>query len=163
MMILIHNEISNAVGLDRDLELIWRCMVEVDSKERNDKKELKNKVMQNGPKGIYTANQREISKLILHDHAKFSHGHAKWNRIGLAAAHKGNVKSGFALPCEIFAQSCKMLQQDENAVDGFSTSHHHAKLLGAHAKMYFLQVPWWRSLRKTSKMLLSVLLTLAYK
>ena len=54
----------------------------------------------------------------------------------MAAAHKGNVKSDFALPCKIFAQSCETLQQDENAIDGFSTSHHHAKLL-SHAKMYF--------------------------
>ena len=61
------------------MQLVWTNfgadleVVEVDSKERNDKKELKNKVMQNGPKGIYTANQREISKLISHDHAKISH------------------------------------------------------------------------------------------
>ena len=57
---------------------------------RNGKKELKNYVfpfcmiiqkfcivMRNGPEGIFAANQREISKLISHDHAKISHSHAK--------------------------------------------------------------------------------------
>ena len=71
----------------------------MDSKERNDKKELKNKVMQNGPKGIYTANQREISKLILHDHAKILHSHVKCSK---------KVKIG---------------------VDAFFTLHNHVKLL----------------------------------
>ena len=99
MKIQIHNDRSNVIGLNRDLELIWRCMVEVDSKERNDKKELKNKVMQNGPKGIYTANQREISKLILHDHAKILHSHVKCSK---------KVKIG---------------------VDAFFTLHNHVKLL----------------------------------
>ena len=28
-----------------------------------------------------------------------------------------------------FVQSCEMLQEDENEVDGFSTSHHSANLL----------------------------------
>ena len=92
MKIQMHNEISNAIGLDRDLEFDLE-VVEVDSKERNwrnDKKELKNYVfpfrmimrkfhtiMRNGPKGICVANQREISKLISHDHVKISHSHAK--------------------------------------------------------------------------------------
>ena len=67
----------------------------------------------------------------------FLYGHAKWNKIGLVAAHKGNVKSDFAWPCEIFAQSCATLQEDENEADGLSTSHHHAKLLGARAKCIF--------------------------
>ena len=69
-------------------------VVEVDTKdinEKNVKKELKNyvfpfrmimqkfcTVMRNGPKRIFfTATQREISKLISHDHAKISHDHAK--------------------------------------------------------------------------------------
>ena len=94
MKIQMHNEISNAIGLDRDLEFDLE-VVEVDSKERNwrnDKKELKNYVfpfrmimrkfrtiMRNGPEGIYVANQREISKLISYDHAKFSHNHVKFS------------------------------------------------------------------------------------
>ena len=134
MMIQIHNERSNVIGLDRSLELNWRWWGWIKNEE-------------------WEKLQRGVGKAcfsISHDHAKFSHSHAKWNRVGLAAAHKGNVKSDFAWPCEIFAQSCETLQQDENAVDGFSTSHHHAKLLGARAKMYFLQIPWWRSLQKTS-------------
>ena len=65
----MHNERRNAIGLDRDLEVI-----EVDSKERNGrnvKKELKNYVfpfriimrkfrtiMRNGPKGIFATNQK---------------------------------------------------------------------------------------------------------
>ena len=47
------------------------------------------------------------------------------------------LKSDFAWPCEIFAQSCEMLQQDENAADGFSNSHHHAKLLRLVRKCIF--------------------------
>ena len=60
---------------------------------RNGKKELKNYVfpfcmiiqkfcivMRNGPEGIFAANQREISKLISHDHAKISHSHAKCSK-----------------------------------------------------------------------------------
>ena len=55
MMILMHNERSNAIGLDQDSEV-----VEVESEEgnkRNDKRKLKNQifpfriVMQNGPEG----------------------------------------------------------------------------------------------------------------
>ena len=62
-----------------------------DINEKNVKKELKNyvfpfrmimqkfcTVMRNGPKRIFfTTTQREISKLISHDHAKISHDHAK--------------------------------------------------------------------------------------
>ena len=36
--------------------------------------------MRNGLEGICAANQREISKLISHDHAKISHNHAKCSR-----------------------------------------------------------------------------------
>ena len=66
-----------------------------------------------------------------------SHDHAKWNRIDLVVADKGNVKSGFAWPCEIFAQSWEKLQQDENNADRSSTSHHRAKLLGLTRKCIF--------------------------
>ena len=55
----------------------------------------------------------------------------------MAAAHKGNVKSDFALPCEIFAQSCETFQQDENAVDGFSTSHHQRNCWGSCENVFF--------------------------
>ena len=37
-------------------------------------------VMRNGPEGIFAANKRGTSKLISHDHAKFSHSHAKCSR-----------------------------------------------------------------------------------
>ncbi|RVW11794.1 Retrovirus-related Pol polyprotein from transposon 297 [Vitis vinifera] len=40
-----------------------------------------------------------------------------------------------------FQRFMQMLQQDENAADRFSTSHHHARLLKARAKMHFLQIP----------------------
>ena len=43
---------------------------------------------------------------------------------------KGKVKSSFAWPCEIFAQSCEMLQEDENNADAFSILHNHVNLLG---------------------------------
>ena len=55
MMILMHNERSNAIGLDQDSEV-----VEVESREgneRNDKRKLKNQIfpfrmtMKNEPKG----------------------------------------------------------------------------------------------------------------
>ena len=78
--------------------------------------------------------------------------------------HQGKLwESDFAWPCGIFAQSCETLQKNEIEVVGFSTSHHHARSLGARAKVHSLQIPWWRSIRKTSKMLPSVLFTLAYK
>ena len=134
----MHNEISNAIGLDRDLEFDLD-MVEVDSKERNwrnDKKELKNYVfpfrmimrkfrtiMRNGPEGIYVANQREISKLILYDHPKISHSHAKCSR---------KAKIG---------------------IDAFLTSHNHAKLLDLVRNGHCitkLQISRWKTLRKTS-------------
>ena len=88
MKIQMHNERNNAIGLDRDLEVI-----EVDSKERNgrnDKKEWKIMYFrfawscEMDKKTFFATNQREISKLISHDHAKISHNHAKlldlvWN------------------------------------------------------------------------------------
>ena len=46
----------------------------------------------------------------------------------------------FAWPCEIFAQSCETLQKNEIEVDGFSTSHHHARSLRARAKVHSLQI-----------------------
>ena len=53
--------------------------------------------------------------------------------------HQGKLwQSDFAWPCEIFAQSCETLQKNEIEAYGFSTSHHHARLLGARAKMHFL-------------------------
>ena len=138
MKIQMHNEISNAIGLDRDLEFDLD-MVEVDSKERNwrnDKKELKNYVfpfrmimrkfhtiMRNGPKGICVANQREISKLILYNHAKILHSHVKCSR---------KAKIG---------------------VDAFFTSHNHAKLLDLVRNGHCitkLQISRWKTLRKTS-------------
>ena len=84
--------------------------------------------------------QRGVEKTcfsISHDHAKIWHSYVKWNRVGLATTHKGNVKSDFAWPCEIFAQSCETLQQDKNAADGFPISHHHAKLLRLVRKCIF--------------------------
>ena len=39
------------------------------------------------------------------------------------------MKIDFSWPCENFAQSCEMLQEDEIDADAFSTSHNHAKLL----------------------------------
>ena len=67
---------------------------------RNGKKELKNYVfpfcmiiqkfcivMRNGPEGIFAANQREISKLISHDHAKISHNHARCSRKAKISAY----------------------------------------------------------------------------
>ena len=56
MMIRMHNERSNAIGLDWDLEV-----VEVESKEkngRNDKKKLKNYVFP------FRMNKRKICKVV---------------------------------------------------------------------------------------------------
>ena len=55
--------------------------------------------MRNGPEGIFAENQREISKLISHDHANISNSHVKCSR---------KAKIG---------------------VNAFFTSHNHAKLL----------------------------------
>ena len=50
---------------------------------------------------------------------------------------KGKVRSNFSWPCEIFAQSCEMLQEDENNADRSSTLHHRAKLLWLMRKCIF--------------------------
>ena len=74
--------------------------------------------------------QKRVENLcisISHDHAKILHSHAKWTKTYFFYCNsKGNLKADFAWPCEIFAQSCETLQQNENAANGLSTSHHHA-------------------------------------
>ena len=40
------------------------------------------------------------------------------------------MKTDFAWPCEIFARSCEMLQEDKICADAFSTSHNRVNLLG---------------------------------
>ena len=80
-------------------------------------------VIRNGPEGICVANQREISKLILYNHAKILHSHVKCSR---------KAKIG---------------------IDAFFTSHNHAKLLDLVRNDHFitkLQISWWKSLWKTS-------------
>ena len=47
----------------------------------------------------------------------------------LATAQRGKVKTDFAWLCENFTRSCEMLQEGENGVDAFSTSHNCVKLL----------------------------------
>ena len=72
-------------------------------------------VIRNGPEGICVANQREISKLISHDHANISNSHAKCSR---------KAKIG---------------------VDAFFTSHNHVKLLDLMRNGHFiakLQILW---------------------
>ena len=127
MKIQMHNERNNAIGLDRDLEVI-----EVDSKERsgrNDKKEWKIMYFhfawscEMDKKTFFATNQREISKLILHDHAKISHNHVKWSK------------------------------KEKIGAVAFSISHNHAKLLDLVWNGHFitkLQISWSRSLQKTS-------------
>ena len=127
----MHNERSNAIGLDQ----LWSWF-------GGGWGGFKGKKWQKGVK--------KLNIFISHDDAKISHSHAKWTIRHLCCKPKENLKVDFAWPCKNFAQSCKTLHQDENAADGFSTLHHHAKLLGARTKMYFLQIPWWISLRKTS-------------
>ena len=70
----MHNERSNAIGLDQDLEVI-----EVDSKERNgrnDKKELK-----------------KLCFSISHEHAKNLHSHMKWNKKDFGCSSKGKSEN----------------------------------------------------------------------
>ena len=77
MMIRMHNERSNAIGLDWDLEV-----VEVESKEkngRNDKKELKNYVFP------FRMNKRKICKVVRNGTERI-----------LAVVQKGKVKTDFA-------------------------------------------------------------------
>ena len=84
----MHNERRNAIGLDRDLEVI-----EVDSKERNGGMTKRSwKIMyfhfawscensaqscEMDQKAFLLQIKREISKLISHDLVKISHSHAK--------------------------------------------------------------------------------------
>ena len=78
--------------------------------------------------------QRGVEKACF----SISHSHVKWNRMGFGySILREKWKSNFAWPCKIFAQSCETLQKDENNVDGSSTSHHHAKLLGLVWKCIF--------------------------
>ena len=92
MMIQMHNERSNVIGLNQALELNWRWW-----------RWIKNEEM------------REIAK---RSRKSMFFNFASW-------------------PCEIFAQSCKTLKEDENNADGSSTLHHRAKLLGLVRKCIF--------------------------
>ena len=77
MMIQMHNEKSNAIGLDWDLEV-----VEVESKERkgrNDKKELKNYVFP------FRMNIQKIRTIVRNETERI-----------LATAQRGKVKIDFA-------------------------------------------------------------------
>ena len=91
MMIQMHNERSNAISLDWDLEFNWRWWRWIKHEE-----------------------MREIAK-----------------------RSRNSMIFDFAWPCEIFAQSCETLQEDENNAKGSSTSHHCAKLLGFMRKCIF--------------------------
>ena len=76
MMIQMHNEKSNAIGLDWDLEV-----VEVESKERkgrNDKKELKNYVFP------FRMNIQKIRTIVRNETERI-----------LATAQRGKVKTDF--------------------------------------------------------------------
>ena len=97
---------------------------------RNGKKELKNYVfpfcmiiqkfcivMRNGPEGIFAANQREISKLISHDHAKISHSHAKCSKkVKLALMHflLHTIMQNCWNSCEIVVARAKFLDLMRN-------------------------------------------------
>ena len=64
MMIQMHNEKSNAIGLDRDLELIWKWLRGIQKKEMEK----------------MTKRSWKIKYFRLHDHVKISHDYAKWTR-----------------------------------------------------------------------------------
>ena len=61
MMIQMHNEISNVIGLDRDLELIWRWL------KWNQEKEMEEMVKK----------VEKSSIVISYEHAENSHSRAK--------------------------------------------------------------------------------------
>ena len=76
MMIQMNNERNNVIGLDRDLELIWRWLKWNQEKKKKGKKELKNYVFQfrinmrkirivvrNGPKSYFSCNSKEKLKI----------------------------------------------------------------------------------------------------
>ena len=115
MMIQIHNERSNIIGLDQALELNWRWW-----------RWIKNEEM-----GEIAKRSRKSMFFNFTWPCEMKHN-------GCWLQHtKGKVKSNFAWPCEIFAQSCETLQEDENNAKGSSTSHHCAKLLGFMRKCIF--------------------------
>ena len=124
MMIQMHNERSNAISLDWDLEV-----VEVKSKwrnERNCKKELKNHVFQ------FRMNIRKIRTVVQNE--------IEW---ALAAAHHGKIENRY----HTVMRNAPRRQNSCWCVLHFAQS---CELLGAHAKLYFLQIPWWKRLWKTS-------------
>ena len=87
------------MGFEVDLEV-----VEVESKERNDKKELKNYVFP------FLMNMRKICTVLRNG-----------PEGNLAAAQREKLKTDFA-------QSCEILQEGEIGANVFSTSHNRAKL-----------------------------------
>ena len=120
MRIQTHNERSNAIGLDWDLEAD-----EVESKERNgrnDKKELKTMFFH-----------------LTWTCKKFAQS-CEMEQKGFWLQLKGEKRK------LILAWPCKMLQEGKNGVDEFSTSHNHAKLLELVQNCIFFQISWRKSL-----------------
>ena len=144
MKIQMHDEISNAIGLDRELEVI-----EVDSKERNDKKELKNyifpfcmiirkfrTVMQNGPEDIFLLQLKGKSQ--------------SWFRMTMRKFHMimrkfcTTMRNALGMQnwcwCIFhFAQSCEIVGARAKLLDLVRNRHFITKL----------HISLWRSLRKT--------------
>ena len=95
MMIQMDNERRNAIGLDLDLELIWRWLKWNQEKEMEEMAKRSWKTMffnfawtcgkfaqscELDQRGIWLQLKGEKWKLILHDHAKNSHSHAKCSK-----------------------------------------------------------------------------------
>ena len=95
MMIQMHNERSNEIGLDRDLELIWRWLKWNQEKEIEEMTKRSWKTMffnfawtcekfaqscEMDQRGIWLQLKGKKWKLISHDHAKILHNHAKCSK-----------------------------------------------------------------------------------
>ena len=52
---------------------------------------------------------------ISHDHAKFLHSHAKWNREGVAAAHEEIVKKWFRMTMRNFRTVMRNAPEERNS------------------------------------------------
>ena len=144
MKIQMHDEISNAIGLDRELEVI-----EVDSKERNDKKELKNyifpfcmiirkfrTVMQNGPEDIFLLQLKGKSQSWFRMTMR-NFRIIMWNFHTIIRNALGMQNWCWCI--FHFAQSCEIVGARAKLLDLVRNRHFITKL----------HISLWRSLRKT--------------
>ena len=87
---------------------------------------------------------------ISHEHAKNSHRRAKWTRRGFWLQLKRRSENWLRMTMQNFHTVMRNAPRRQNScwcILHFTQSY---ELVRARAKLYFLQIPWWRSLWKTS-------------